>query len=191
MKPHVSWLEVGLWTLLTAVGVLLAGGLHFPGDYGTRVFSLVETNWPGGLVGFIFGAVSGLFIAGPQALRLRAWGGPARAWIGYNVLGFGLIHALADAVPYRPLVIGGGGVVLAVCQWLALRHSLIQPGWWLAVAAAAWWLAFGLTAGRTGYNLVVIGLLLGAATGTAQRLLLIPAEASGPKPASVALSRPR
>jgi hypothetical protein len=189
MKPGVDWRGVGLWTALTAVGVLLAGFLHFPGDFGTRIGSLVETNWPGGVVGFIFGAVSGMLIAGPQALLLRAWGGPARGWLGLNVLAFGLIHALADAVPYRPLVIGVGGIVLAACQWLALRGRLSEPGWWLGVTAAAWWLGLGLTAGRTDYNLVVIGLLLGGASGVMLRLLLTAAEPPAPAGRRAALSR--
>lgn len=177
MNNRVSWPIVGVWTALTALGVLLAGGLHFPGDFGTRFWSQVVTNWSGGIVGFVFGAVSGLFIAGLPVLVLPGLGLPTRRWIGYNMLAYGLIHAVADALPYRPLVIWGGGPLLAVCQYLALWSKLSHPRWWLPPVMLAWWLGFGLTVGATGYNLLVIGPLLGVATGLMLRWLLTTAPA--------------
>lgn len=175
MNHRMGWLRVAGWTALTALGVLLASGLHFPGDFGTRFWGLVQPNWFGGVVGFVFGSVSGLFIGGLPALLLPGLGVRARRWLGYNVLAFGLIHAVADALPYRPLVIWGGGPLLAVCQFLALRSTLTRPIVWLAVVTTAWWLGFGLTAGSTGYNLLIIGPLLGAVTGLLLRWLLVPA----------------
>lgn len=177
MNNRMSWLTVGWWTALTALGVFLAGGLHFPGDFGTRFWGLVVPNWGSGVVGFVFGSVSGLFIAGLPALLLPGLGVWARRWIGYNLLAYGLIHAMADALPYRPLVIWAGGPILALCQCLALRLKLSQPIVWLPIVTVTWWLGFGLTVGATGYNLVVIGPLLGVITGLMLKWLLIPASA--------------
>jgi hypothetical protein len=190
MNSRVTWLKVGQWMALTLVGVLLAGGFHFPGDFGNRYWSQVEPNWGSGVLGFVFGAVSGLAIGGLPALLLPGLGVPARRWIGFNVLAYGLIHAMADAVPYRPLVIWVGGPVLAVCQYLALRSRLSQPTWWLLLVTVAWWLGFGLTAGTTGYDLLVISLLVGAATGLGLRALLITAPAIHNR-AWAGLSQPR
>jgi hypothetical protein len=81
-------------------------------------------------------------------------------------------------VPYRPLVVWGGGPLLAACQCLALRSTLTRPSVWLPVVTTAWWLGFGFTAGSTGYNLLIIGLLLGAVTGLLLRRLLVPAPAT-------------
>ena len=191
MTHRISWLGVVQWMALTLVGMLLAGGFHFPGDYGTLRWSQVTVDLSSGVLGFIFGAVTGLFIAGAQALLLRAWGQPVRAWLLYNAIGYGLVHAVADAVPYRPLTIIGGGIIVAVCQYLALRPALTRPAWWLPIAVGAWWLGFGLTAGPEEYNFIVVVLLLGASTGVALRLLLIPAVRPGPNRWWARLSRPR
>jgi hypothetical protein len=177
MNGRMHWLTVGQWMALTLVGVLLAGGFHFPGDFGTRFWTQVAPNWTGSVLGFVFGALSGLIIGGLPALLLPGLGVPARRWIGFNALAYGLIHGMADAVPYRPLVIWGGGPVLALCQYLALRARLSHPNWWLPVVTVSWWLGFGLTAGTTGYDLLAIGLLLGAATGLGLWALLITAPA--------------
>ena len=67
-----------------------------------------------------------------------------------------------------------------MCQYLALRRALTRPAWWLPVTAGAWWLGFGLTAGPQDYNLIVVALLLGATSGLALRLLLMPAAKPGP-----------
>lgn len=173
MPKPFSWIAVVQWVALTFVGLLFAGGFHFPGDYGTTFWSQVRLD-PLPILGFIFGAVSGLFIAGAQAVVLHAHGGPVRRWLLWNALAFGLIHAVADGLPYRPLVILGGGPVLALCQFFALRRWLTRPLWWLPGVAVAWWLGFGLTQGASGYNLLVVALLLGGATGLGLRWLLIP-----------------
>jgi len=178
MKNRVTWLGVVGWMLLTFVGMLFAGGFHFPGGYGLARWSPAEMEFSSGVLGFVFGAISGLFIAGAQSLMLRAWGGPVRPWLLFNALGYGLVHALADAIPYRPITIFGGGIIVAVCQYLALRRALTRPLWWLPITAVAWWLAFGLTQGPQDYNLIVVALVLGASTGLALRFLL----SSGEKP---------
>ncbi len=187
---RIGWLGVFQWTALTLVGVALAGGLHFPGSYGTLRWSEVEFDLSAGVSGFIFGGVSGLFIAGLQALLLRAWGGPDRAWIVFNIVGYGLVHAIADAAPYRLFTIVGGGIIVAVCQYLALRRALAHAGWWLPLVAGAWWLGFGLSAGPEDYNFIVVALLLGPATGLALRLFLIPADPPAPNRWWSSLSRP-
>ncbi len=176
MSRRLGWPAVAQWTTLTLLGVILAGAAHFPGGYGSMTWGQEPLDLGSALVGFIFGAVSGLFIAGLQALLLRAWGVPVRGWLLWNAAGYGLVHALADSVPYRPLTIVGGGLILAVCQYLALWPRLTRPLAWLPVAVVAWWLGFGLTGGAYGYNLLVVGLLLGTFTGLALRAWLIVTE---------------
>jgi hypothetical protein len=191
MKNRVTWLGVAGWLLLTFVGMLFAGGFHFPGGYGLARWSPAEMDFSSGVFGFIFGAISGLFIAGAQALLLRSWGGPVRSWLLFNALGYGLVHALADAIPYRPITTFGGGIIVAVCQYLALQPALTRPVLWLPVTIGAWWLGFGLTAGPQDYNLIVVVLLLGVSSGTALKLLLKPAEKPKPIEFWAKLNRPR
>ena len=60
-QPHrISWPTVVRWAAATLFGVLLAGSFHFPGDFGTLRWSQVSVGLGSGVVGFIFGAVSGL-----------------------------------------------------------------------------------------------------------------------------------
>ena len=94
-----------------------------------------------------------------------------------------------DAVPYRPFTTLGGGLIVAVCQYLALRPALTRPAWWLPIAAGAWWLAFGLTAGPEDYNYIVVMLVLAGASGLALRLLLIPTDRPAPERPLPNLSR--
>jgi hypothetical protein len=190
MKNRVTWLGVVLWILLTFVGMLFAGGFHFPGDYGLARWSPAEMEISSGVFGFIFGAISGLFISGAQALLLRNWGGPVRRWLVFNALAYGLVHGLADAIPYRPITIVGGGIIVPICQYMALRRALTRPIWWLPVTAVAWWLGFGLTAGPQDYNLLVVVLLLGITSGVALKLLLKPAAGPGPIKMWARLTRP-
>lgn len=172
MTKHISWRGVLGWMLLTFLGLLFAGGLHFPGDYGTIFWSAVEYHWGSGVLGFVFGAISGLFIAGAQAIMFRHWRVPFGPWLAYTALAYGVIHAIADAVPYRPFTSLGGGVILAVCQYLALRRRLTKPLLWLPLTAIAWWLAFGLGAGPQDYNPFLVIAALAGASGVGLRLLM-------------------
>ncbi len=185
MIKRISWLNVAQWVALSLVGFLLAGGLHFPGSYGAASWTQVTVDPSGGVLGFVFGAITGLMIAGMQALLLQAWGLPVRAWLVLNAIGYGLVHAVADTVTFRPLTTLGGGIIVAVCQYAALRTRLTRPLAWLPLAAGAWWLAFGLTAGAEDYNYLVVMLALAGATGLGLQLLFVPAERSTrPGPAS-------
>src|SRR5258706_9676761 len=186
MTLRLTWLAVGEWILLTLVGLLLAGGAHFPGAFGTTRFSLAALDLSSALVGFIFGAVSGLLIAGLQGFVLKAWGRSPRAWIALNALGYGLVHALADGFDSRPLVIVGGGAILAVCQYLALRPMLSRAGGWLPLAAGTWWLGFGLSAGSVDYNLLFVAVVWGSASAVGLRLLFLPT--TRPEPSRLAWS---
>ena len=191
MTQRLSWVGVGQWVALTCAGLLLAGGLHFPGDYGTPRWNPDAFSLSAGVFGFVLGAVSGLFIGGVQALLLQAWGLPARRWLLLNALAYGVVHALADALAYRPLTIIGGGLVVAVCQYLALRAFLNRPLVWLPLATGAWWLSFGLTAGAQDYNYLVVMLALATATGLGLRWLLVPVARPGPQRWWLKLSRLR
>jgi hypothetical protein len=50
------------------------------------------------------------------------------------VVGFGLVHFLNDALPYRalsmPLYLMVGGLSVGLCQYIALRHSLSKAILW-------------------------------------------------------------
>ena len=45
MKSRVTWLGVGTWILLTFVGMMFAGGFHFPGGYGLARWSPAEMEF--------------------------------------------------------------------------------------------------------------------------------------------------
>src|SRR5262245_24234141 len=134
MTEHLSiprrlgWSLFGLWVGLTLVGFLLAGDIHTQAIGPTTSFNPRDLDLDAALMGFLFGAVSGLIIASLQWLALKSWTPKARLWIPLNVVGFGLAHAFNDAVPYRPLdlpllsVIGGA--IIGMAQSLSLRHTL-------------------------------------------------------------------
>jgi hypothetical protein len=180
-----GWSGVILWTVLTMLGVFLAMGLHFPGDMGVSRLDRGELNLSGGLLGFVFGAVTGLMIGGAQALAARDWLPNMRAWLLLNAAGYGLVHALADAVPFRPLPIVAGGLIVPLAQYLALRPALLRPRLWLPLSAAAWWLGFTLLSSDDGYHPLVLALTLALVTGLGLKMLLRPAAArrSGVGPA--------
>lgn len=173
-----TWQSLGLWVGLTLVGFFLSVGFHFPTGFASATLNPRDIGIGSGLVGFVFGAVSGLIIASLQWMVLKSWFPRARLWILPNAVGYGLVHALGDAVPYMPLVLVGGGIMLGVTQFFALRHALSRPIFWAPVAAIAWYAGFqlGFALSRTPgeYPLIAAALIYGAITGLALKLFLIP-----------------
>jgi hypothetical protein len=139
-----TWQSVALWVGLTLAGFFLTVGFHFPTGFASATFNPRDIGIVSGLVGFVFGAVSGLIIASLQWMALKVWFPRARLWILPNVVGYGLVHGLGDAVPYMPLVLVGGGIMLGVTQFVALRHALSRSVFWIPVAAIAWYAGFQL-----------------------------------------------
>lgn len=176
LPRRFGWRAFILWSALTVVGYFLAGGFHFPTGFASDTFDPRTVGLGSGLVGFVFGTVSGVIIASLQWIILRSWASNARSWIPLNVMGFGLVHALGDAVPYMPIVLAGG-IVIGLAQYLALRRVLTRPILWIPIAAIAWYAGFqlGLTLPHRAeqYNLTIAALTYGVITGLALRFLLV------------------
>jgi hypothetical protein len=171
-----SWPSFGLWVGLTLLGYFLSVGFHFPTGYASITFNPQAISLGSGLVGFLFGAESGVIIASLQWIVLKSWAPYTRPWIPLNAISFGLIHALGDAVPYMPVVLVGGGIIVGLAQYIALRHALTRAILWIPIAAVAWFsgfqLGFALPHTQGEYNLFIAALAYGVITGLALRLLL-------------------
>ena len=176
LSRRFSWFSFGLWVGLTLLGFLLSVVGHFPAGFASATFDAQDINLSGALTGFLFGAMSGLIIASLQWFVLKSWTPNARLWIPLNAVGFGLVHAVGDAVPYIPMVLVVGGIIVGLAQYIALRHALSRAIVWILIAAVAWFLGFqlgfALPGGAGGYNLVVAALTNGVITGLALRLLI-------------------
>jgi hypothetical protein len=141
-----TWKSLVLRIGLTILGYIFAGFLHMPGDGPPIPFNLRELDLFAGLVGFLFGAVTGLVVALLQWFVLKSWTSRARLWIPLNAIGFGLVHALGDAGLFNPLstslglVIGG--LITGLAQVISLRFALSRVFLWLPVAAVAWLVGF-------------------------------------------------
>jgi hypothetical protein len=134
--------RLGLWVGATYLGISFAGENHLVAFGPTADFDPADVDAGAAMVGFIFGAISGAILAVPQWVLLRSWGQRAPLWIPLSALGFGLAHMLHDSVPYRPLdlswIILVDGVIIGVCQSVALR-GVVPQGWlWVPTFAAAW-----------------------------------------------------
>ncbi|MEO6062178.1 MAG: hypothetical protein ABIQ99_09585 [Thermoflexales bacterium] len=182
-----GWQSLGLWVVVTTAGFVAAGDLHFQALGPTVPLNPQDIRPTAVLMGFVFGSVSGLIISTLQWLVLKPHAPTARLWIPLNVVGFGLAHALNDAVPYRPLdlpyILGIGGVMLGLVQSIALRGAVSASIIWAPIAAVAW--VMGLLLGHAWLSLIdknpiaeigavfgTAGMTIGAATGVALMLLL-------------------
>ncbi|HQZ55136.1 MAG TPA: hypothetical protein PLG23_16855 [Thermoflexales bacterium] len=182
-----GWQALGLWVAVTTAGFIVAGDLHFQMTGPTVPLDPQDIDPGAVLMGFVFGSVSGLVISSLQWLVLKAYAPTARLWIPVNIVGFGLAHALNDAVPYRPFdlpyVLAIGGVMLGLVQSIALRGAGSMSIIWLPIAAGAW--VAGLLLGSAWLSLIdkdpiaeiaavfgTAGLMIGAATGVALMFLL-------------------
>jgi hypothetical protein len=188
LSHRFDWRSFGLWVGLTVVAFIVAGDLHFQTSGPRMPFTLQDIDLSAGGGGFMFGAVSGLIIGALQWVVLKSWMTTSRLWITFNMIGFGLAHALHDAVPYRPLdlplLLVLDGIIVGLAQTIALRHALSRPFLWVPVTGFAWFLGFQLgfawltvnrIAGNPLAELTTVGgtagLIIGAITGVALRLL--------------------
>jgi hypothetical protein len=160
--------------------------LHYQTGSPFQLLDLRDVDLSAALVGFIFGAVSGLIISSLQWLILRSWTPRARLWIPLNILGFGLVHTLNDAVTYLPLplplLLVIGGILVGIPQAIAFRQVLPKAIYWIPLAALTWFLAFqtlfAMQAFVAGNPLAEVllghgsaGLITGAAIGLALKFM--------------------
>jgi hypothetical protein len=141
------WPSIGLLVGLSILGYFFAGFLHMPGDGPPLAFSLQALDLTAGLVGFVFGAVTGLMVGGLQWLALKLWLSKARGWILLNTLAFGLVHALNDAGLFNSLSSSLGlmidGLIIGAAQAVAFRQVLPRSYVWPVVMSLTWLLGFG------------------------------------------------
>jgi hypothetical protein len=182
-----SWQSFVMWIVLTIFGYIFAGFLHMPGDGPPIPFNLRDLDLTAGLVGFIFGGVTGLVVALLQWVVLKSWTSNARLWIPLNAIGFGLVHALSDAGLFNPLSTSQslvvGGLMIGLAQTISLRSALSRAYLWLPVATVAWFLGFQLAnalenvlvnnpLGSLFIGYGTTGLTIGVITGLAMKLLV-------------------
>jgi hypothetical protein len=144
--PQFTWLSFGLLVGVTILGYLFAGFLHMPGGGPPLAISLRSLDLGAGLVGFVFGAVTGLVAGGLQWIVLKMWLPKARGWILLNALAFGLVHALNDAGLFNSLPsslsLMVDGLIIGAAQAFALRKALNRSYIWPVVLSTAWLLGF-------------------------------------------------
>ena len=183
------------WTAATTAGIV-AGGilLHSPGAIGLGQYAF-EWDLSAALVGAVFGAVVGALTG---FLQTRTISGSSGRFIIAAVVAVASAHALADGAPATwgvSVAAALSGIAAAVAFAWATRRLDLRA---LAVQALAWWAGWaggvavlGLVAPVVGYGIVdhlviaaVLGLLWGAATSPAARLLFgeRPLEGARPEP---------
>jgi hypothetical protein len=91
------------------------------------------------------GALFGL----AQWLVLRRVLPAMRAWVLTTAIGYVVVFGLIPFIRFDAIPQLGGvffflmfGVVIGVAQWIVLRGRVHQAGWWIAISAAGWALAF-------------------------------------------------
>jgi hypothetical protein len=184
---QLSWLSFAVWIGLNILGYIPGSELHYQVSAPVLPFHLRDVMLQPAVFGFILGAVSGLIIATLQRIVLIKWIPGTRLWIPWNILGFGLVHAVNDSLLYLPvplpLLLLAGGVIISVAQYLSLRRSLSRPLLWIPLAAGAWLVAFllGETLSRSvaGNPLAEVflgngtkGLIMAIVTGISLRTMI-------------------
>lgn len=185
-----SWQSFGIWVAITTAAFFLSADLHLQASGVTTPFNPRDLEIA--LFGFVFGAVSGMISGALQWLALKPWLPNFRHWILVNVIGFGLVHAMHDTLPYRPLdlwlILLIDGTVIGLAQYFGLRHSITKAGLWVPIFAAGWFLGFQSAFAilwsfnssevlvERAIELGITGLIAGVITGLALKFLIIPVE---------------
>jgi hypothetical protein len=143
---YFSWKQFGLWVGLTILGYLIGADFHYNAENLVRPFKAQDLDFSAALVGFFMSAAAGFLMAVFQWNILKAWTPATRIWIPANALAFGLIHAMNDSLPYRPISVLGvlaiGGLIAGLAQAVALRKVLSMPLVWVLLASGTWVAAF-------------------------------------------------
>lgn len=153
--PSPGWKFGFLWILATGVGALVGPALAFPVNLALVALLGVIAPVPGTpierallLTADGLGASMlfvGLGMGFAQWLLLRKYLKHSAGWIlatGLAMLIEGLFRMSfpPDINPalIGPLTIPAGAVLLAVCQWFALRGRVPHAGWWVVICIAGW-----------------------------------------------------
>ncbi len=144
-----------LWILATFVGAIVGPAFAFPVNFFLVALLGVTAPVPGTptqqaltLTADAMGASMlfvGLGMGFCQWLLLRKHLKHSAGWIlatGVAMLLAGLFRwSLPSDTPrdaIGPLTIPAGAILLAVCQWFALRGRVPQAGWWIVICIAGW-----------------------------------------------------
>lgn len=167
---RLSPAAVAAWALLSALGC--AFGLATALLLNVPLMVLLT---PGGAL-VVLGGLIGLAVGGAQWWVLREHQIAARWWVLSSALGAigGLLagFALARASGnfgflnlWDTALVGGG---IGVAQWLILRRSIRQAGWWVLASTLGWGIAlWGRSGGPPGalISVCVAALAYGMSTG--------------------------
>ena len=179
----------GLWTLASAIGLVVGGMISLPIAYGIGDIVAEAVNDTVGFVvagaffGFLVGG--GLGVGQQLVLRTRA------DWPGKWALASAAATALVWAIAF-PLIVTVGepastpagaivavlfGMALGIGQWLVLRNHLPGAGRWIVISTVSLALAIGLALALDGEGRELLafgsaGLLAGALTGLGMAWLL-------------------
>lgn len=149
----IAWVQ---WLFLTTLGWLL----------GIFVTAQIDAL-AGDRIGLLAESGIGLAVGLMQWFQLRPLGRHSAWWILATGLGWVLALGFVRLIGLDDIELRGAliGTVLGVGQWLVLRHTSRQAGWWILVSALAW------TVGQT-LGVFLVGAVVGAVTGFA--LVLLP-----------------
>ncbi len=144
-----------LWIVATGVGALVGPAFAFPVNLALVALLGVPAPVPGTaaeqaliLTADGLGATMlfvGLGMGFAQWLLLRRYLKHLSGWILATGLAMVLEGLFRWSLPPNidpaligPLTIPAGVILLAVCQWFALRGRVPQAGWWVVICIAGW-----------------------------------------------------
>lgn len=159
-----GWKFGFLWMLATAAGAAIGPAFAFPVNLALVAFLGVTAPVPGTpvqqaltLTVDALGASMlfvGLGMGLGQWLLLRNYLKHSAGWIlatGLAMLLAGLFRwSLPPDIPrglIGPLTVPVGAILLAVCQWFALRGRVPHAGWWVVICIAGWMPALAFAIG--------------------------------------------
>ncbi|MES2209818.1 MAG: hypothetical protein V4515_06490 [Chloroflexota bacterium] len=136
------------WITAITIGLTVGGAaLHFPGSYGSPLFSVSA-----GIVGLILGAVNGLFLGALTWIGLRLPRRDGARVVAMMVVIVGVTHAINDGsstqLPFAFFEAIAGLAALGAAAWLLGERRPVV----LVAIGAAW--AIGLIVGGWSGNML-------------------------------------
>lgn len=155
------------WVLATGVAFnsfIVVGGLLVSLVLGLGMLGLVAA---GALFGGLIGAAQWLVLR--RHIRRAGW------WVAASAIGWSIgVTAGLNGVFGYPLLPGGGpsvlgaaiGLLAGVGQWLVLRETIEQAGWWVPASGVSWTVMLSvLNLGNAYTTFPLAGIIGGAITG--------------------------